>query len=318
MRQDSFDPNSLLDGFHAKLAASQRKVDLDSILDGWKAGSARAGLRPDTAGAPLAPPAFSPGRRWHADVTDVTDVVDVSDLSHARDAARSAQAEAAIGEGELADSLDLEEVSRTLEASVDLSDLESVCAPAVQAAAEATAVGRPNDGWALPVRGGLHGRRDPRVLAKWAPGAWLGAFKPVCEATAEFIASPHGPVVETYPPQMLLALWAPKAGAIDDGLLVSRWPDKALLSAVPGADTESAAGSAAREHLPPDATVWLGEGDTDWALVAELVLHHEPALRPYQLKALRGFADAERQAVFERLNNGYGQPEPGRPVQIKR
>ena len=316
MRQDSFDPNSLLDSFHAKVAASQRKIDLGHILDGWKADPTGAALRQDSAPVPSPEPAFTPGRRWRADVTDVTDVIDINDLGDVLHAARAAEADAAIDLEEIVDGIDFGAVSRAREAALDRSDLDAVCAPAVQAAAEAATVGGSKPGWALPVLAGTPSRRDPRVLSKWAPGAWFGSFKPVCEATAEFLTSPHGPVVETYPPQMLLALWAPRVG--DDGPLVGHWPEKALLAAAPGTGAECAVGSSLLEHLPPDATVWLGEVDVDWALVAELVLHHEPALRPFQLKALRGFADAERLAVFERLNNGYVQPEPGRPVQIKR
>jgi hypothetical protein len=316
MRQDSFDPNSLLDSFHAKVAASQRKIDLGHILDGWQADPTGAGLRQDSARAPQPQPqpVFTPTTRWRADVTDVTDVIDIGDISEVLDAARTAEADQVIDLAEVTDQIDLREVARATDDQPDTSDLDAVCAPAAHVAAEAAAAAD----WAAPVLAEWQPPRDPRLLTHWRPGAWIGSFKPVCEAVTEFITTPHGTAVETYPPQMLLALWAPKAGAAGEGPIIGRWPDKALLGVVPSTGVESSAARSLVEHLPADATVWIGEVDPDWALVAELVMHHEPTLRPFQLKALRGIAEAERLAVFEQLNNGYAQPEPGRPVQIKR
>jgi hypothetical protein len=120
-------------------------------------------------------------------------------------------------------------------------------------------------------------------------------------------------VVETYPAQALFALWAP--GASNDSPMPGRWPTQVLLGATSPHDAIGAAGELLLPLLPADASLWLCDEAIDWALVADLVLHHEPALRPFQMKALRGFAEAERRADFERVNNGYGQIETGRPVQ---
>jgi hypothetical protein len=57
-----------------------------------------------------------------------------------------------------------------------------------------------------------------------------------------------------------------------------------------------------------------GTDGVDWALGADLVMHHMPALRPYQLQRLRAFIDTEREADFARLNDRYHQPVPGAAV----
>jgi hypothetical protein len=44
------------------------------------------------------------------------------------------------------------------------------------------------------------------------------------------------------------------------------------------------------------------------------LLHHEPALRPFQREGLRDFIAAEREAGFTKLNTGYHQALPGSAV----
>ena len=46
---------------------------------------------------------------------------------------------------------------------------------------------------------------------------------------------------------------------------------------------------------PADARLWLNPAasEIDWALAAEIVLHHDSGLRPFQTQGLRGFIDAE-------------------------
>ena len=158
----------------------------------------------------------------------------------------------------------------------------------------------------------LQGRRTshPRVLAAWQPGAWTGAARQVFDSTTEFIKSADGnPSVETYPPHRLLLLWPPQQQGAP---LLGRWPQAVRLSAVP----QDQAAEALLADLPGDALLWLHPGthDVDWALAAEIVLHHEPALRPFQIDGLRQFIDAERAASFARLNADYQQAAPGAAV----
>ena len=153
----------------------------------------------------------------------------------------------------------------------------------------------------------LHLRRqaDPRLLATWQAGAWTGAVREVLQPTTEFITTPTGTAVESYPPHRLLLLWSPQR--IEQPQL-GRWPQQLLLSAVPA--DQSALSLLAL--VPGAAPLWINPAaqDVDWALAAEIVLHHQPALRPFQSNGLRAFIEAEREASYARLNADYQQPGP--------
>lgn len=157
---------------------------------------------------------------------------------------------------------------------------------------------------ALQLRPASH----PRLLAQWQPAAWVGAVRLVFDSATEFVQTANGPAVDTWPAHRLLLLWPPQASAG----LPGRWPHHAQLLTVP----PHAVGVAALDLLPPDALLWLmpGTDGIDWALGADLVMHHLPALRPFQLQRLRAFIDAEREADFARLNDRYHQPAPGAAV----
>lgn len=158
-------------------------------------------------------------------------------------------------------------------------------------------------------------RREPRLLARWQPGAWVAASRQAVGATTEVINTPQGPVIETYPAQYLVALWAP---APEAGQPPGRWPQRAWLCA---ADTDAqgdALGEALLAQLPDPQPLWrlpAADGPVDWALVAEIVLVHEPGLRPFQSQALRALMAREREATFARLNSRYQRPAVGGPVQ---
>ena len=142
-----------------------------------------------------------------------------------------------------------------------------------------------------------------RLLAQWQPGAWTGAVREVFESTTEFVKTASGTAVETYPPHRLLLLWPPQRL---DAPLLGRWPQQVRLSAVPA----DQAGEALLLGVPEPELLWLNphETDVDWALAAEIVLHHEPALRPFQSTGLRAFIETEREASFARLNADYQRP----------
>lgn len=155
----------------------------------------------------------------------------------------------------------------------------------------------------------LRPARPPRLLAQWQPGAWTGAIRQVFDSTTEFVTTASGPVVDTYPPHRLLLLWPPLSLATP---LPARWPQQVRLSAVSAGD----APAALLEAVPGDAPLWLlpDPAAVDWALAAEIALHHEPALRPFQATGLRAFLEAEREATYARLNADYHQPVAGGPV----
>jgi hypothetical protein len=155
----------------------------------------------------------------------------------------------------------------------------------------------------------LRTAQHPRLLAQWQPGAWTGAVRQVFDSTTEFVTTANGTAVETYPPHRLLLLWPPLSLAAP---LPSRWPQQVKLSAV----TEREAPATLADLVPGDALLWLqaDPGAVDWALAAEIALHHAPALRPFQATGLRAFLEAEREATYARLNADYHQPEAGGPI----
>lgn len=158
----------------------------------------------------------------------------------------------------------------------------------------------------------LRPARDPRLLAQWHGGAWTGAVREVFEGATEFVNAAGGPAVQTYPPHRLLALWPPATAASP---LPGRWPQQVRLSAVDAHE----APAALLELVPDGEPLWLQRDAqaVDWALAAEIVLHHEPALRPFQADGLRAFIAAEREASFARLNADYHQPVAGGTISMR-
>lgn len=140
---------------------------------------------------------------------------------------------------------------------------------------------------------------DARLLAQWQPQAWMALARRVRGASAEVVQTPQGPLVENLAPQWLCALWPPQRL---DAPLLGRWPEVAALV---GADTAFGALHQLLAELPPAAQLWAAELDADWALLAELVLHHDASLRSAHAQALRELIDAERGKNFARLNDAY-------------
>ncbi len=219
--------------------------------------------------------------------------------------------------------LQAEQMQSTLQPTVDMPDVHDAPPPdadALEAAAsgarafaasqwdlDALATEGPvwqPDPAALQLRPISH----PRLLAHWQPGAWVGAVRLVRDAATEFITTANGPAVQTHAPHRLLMLWPPQA----TGGVVGRWPQQVQLLTGPA----SQAGVAALGLLPGDALLWLmaDTSDVDWALGADIAMHHMPALQAFQLEGLRAFIDAERAAAFVRLNDRYHQPVPGAAV----
>lgn len=237
--------------------------------------------RPATAARPKGG-TLRNGERWQAD--DVTDVPVV----------------------------ELPRVPLTTSAPADddalLHDIGRGASAAAAAAADAAAQARADwqpDPQALQLRPAT----DPRLLPRWQPGAWIGAQRLVLQPSTEFVtpagAAPGSPpVVESYEAQRLLLLWAPPDA---DTPQPGRWPRQVLLAPV---SAQAAAGAllAARPADAAEAPLWMhAEPDSiDWALAAEIALHHVPGLRPFQVDGLRAFIAAEREASFARVNDGYG------------
>jgi len=275
------DPTRVLDGWRPDADAAP--FDPTRVLDGWKPEVARDARRLDPA-LPLidivaAPAAPEPGAGGA--------VLDELNLGAV---ARSGRADR-WNRGDAGDITDIEAVWKP-GSDVSRSANESSLRPGAD--------DEPLTVWRKP---GV-----ARLLAHWKPGAWVGAARRVFGAVSQVHSTPEGPIVDTFAPHLLLALWAPQG--IDTPFL-ARWPQRLLLSAVDAED----AGEELLKHLPADAELWLAEHDIDWALAGEAVLLHDPGLRDFQLKELRAFIESERQANYERLNQAYRLPAAGQPIE---
>jgi hypothetical protein len=193
--------------------------------------------------------------------------------------------------------------------AVDLDDLAGIGQGAAAAARARSVelVERIDDARLTETPAIFGGHADPRLLDRWQPGAWIGAIRRLGDAVTEVVQTPKGPVVETYAPQCLFLLWPPQRL---DEVLHARWPLRAGLTAAEGRGGVDAL----LALLPQGASLWLTSAEVDWALAVEIVLHHESGLRPFQIEALRAFAQSEREATFARINDGYHRPAGGGPA----
>ncbi len=140
---------------------------------------------------------------------------------------------------------------------------------------------------------------DPRLLVAWQPQAWTALRRHVADASTEVLQTPDGLVVKHHAPQWLCAAWAPQCA---EPAPLQRWPElAALVSAETGAD----ASAQLLAELPQESALWATDLETDWGLVAELVLQQDTALRPAQALVLRELVATERQAHVARLKDGY-------------
>ena len=267
------DLTRVLDGWVPGAGKGDAPVDPTRVLDGWNPGRPAA-----------------PGR--------------AEDMQPRRRGARPSADEARLPDG-----LDLNVPTRYSKwDSSDVTDVDAVWKPADFVARTAEA-DEAEAGWQPgAISTSVRKPQHPRVLSAWKPGAWIGAMRSVFDAVARVVSTAHGPVVDTYPPHVLLALWPPQNMTTP---FLARWPQRVLLSPV----SPDEAGEELLKYLPPDAELWLGEHDIDWGLVGEAVLLHEPGLRDFQLKELRAFVDGERQATWERANKAYKLPASGQPIE---
>lgn len=146
-----------------------------------------------------------------------------------------------------------------------------------------------------------------RLLLLWAPPGLDGATAPTSRADGRADGQMNGQANDQEA--------APSAGPAP---FAGRWPRQVLLApmhaaglAGHGAASVASAAEALLAARPPeaaDAPLWLNPDPTqiDWALAAEIALHHLPDLRPVQIDGLRAFIAAEREASFARVNDGYG------------
>ena len=305
------DPTHALDDFVRRMRPAAAAPVSDSDLADLQAGL-QAKLHPERASDAARPKGgkLRSGQTWDADEVVDVPVVELPRLPAQRhDIPRvslpTVDLVAEDLQSALAPEVSLPEVKPTAppdQASLNHSTRQASARAAASWQAETRRQAEP----ALqPDAQGLQLRRasPARLLAQWQPGAWTGAVREVFESTTEFVKTTSGTAVETYPPHRLLLLWPPQRL---DAPLLGRWPQQVRLSAV-RADQAS---EALLLGVPEPGLLWLNphEADVDWALAAEIVLHHEATLRPFQSIGLRAFIDAEREASFARLNADYQQP----------
>ncbi len=275
------DLTRVLDGWVPGAGKGDPPIDPTRVLDGWKPGGSR-----DTAPRDLKLPLveqLQPQRRAPSQ----------PDPEHSR----------------LPQDLDLNVPTKYSKWDTsDVTDVDSVWKPADFVARAGQESALESDWQPGQITTSLRKPAVPGVLTTWKPGAWIGAVKSVFDSVARVVNTPQGPVVDTYPPHVLLALWPPQTV---DAPFLDRWPLRVHLSAVQPED----AGAELLKYMPPQAELWLSEHDIDWALAGEAVLLHEPDLRDFQLKELRAFVEAERQATWERVNKAYKLPGTGQPIE---
>ena len=307
------DPTRALDDFVRRMrpapAPEAPAVDLSDLV---------AKLHPERGVTPqrLRGGVLRNGQRWDADDVEDVPVLEVPRAAPPRHAAPEVALPVVDLQAELAEAARAPEIELPVvdgPPPPDADGLERATRQASEFVASqwddaALASTRPvwqPDPQALQLRPASH----PRLLARWQSGAWIGAVREVMESSTEFVTTANGPAVQTYPPHRLLLAWPP---ATSDASVLVRWPAQVRLSAVDARD----AAAALLEGLPEDALLWLQPDPqaVDWALAADIVLHHEPALRPFQAEGLRAFIAAEREAAFARLNADYHRPVAGAAV----
>lgn len=276
------DPTRALDDFVRRMRPSAPREDTPDLSDLTRAIAPEAA----PAGGRARGGRLRSGERWSSD-----DVVDVPAVER-RSAPRT-------------DTVPPEVVLPPIEQprAPDTETIDAALTDAARAAADAYAADArvAQLPWQPDIDALMQRRaRNPRLLAAWQPGCWIGAMREVFDAATEFVTTAARPVVETYPAHRLLLAWVPQPMQQP---MLGRWPAQVRLSAVPA----EAAAEVLLAQLPDEALLWL-DGDPaaiDWGLAAEIVLHHDPTLRPFQIERLRAFVDAEREAVFARLNADY-------------
>lgn len=140
---------------------------------------------------------------------------------------------------------------------------------------------------------------DPRLLARWQPRAWTGRLRKVADVSAEVVQTAQGPLVENRAAAWLFALWPPQRL---ESPLLGRWPAQIGLVE---ADDAPHAQAAMLASVPPEAPLWVADLEIDWSLVAEILLHQDPSLRPGLANTLRALIQQEREAAFALINQAY-------------
>lgn len=259
-----------------------------SPADDWNPSDSLLGGAPSRGRSPASPPPrggkLRSGERWRAE--DVEDV-DVPELRWP----------------------EVPPPATVDAAQLDASTAQLSALAARQFADEALAAAQPTPQPDLQALHTAPPAPSPRLLRHWQAGAWIGAARQVLDAHTEISTSAQGPVVQAHAPLRLLALWAPPD---PQSPAARRWPQRLALRAVAPEDLH-----AELLALTPDpAPLWPDPAgdELDWALLAELALHHQAGeLRPLQIDGLRRFITAQREASFARLNNAY-RPQPSDPA----
>lgn len=295
--QDDFDPKDVLKGWSAAKPrdAGVPEIDLGRVFGGGKSAAPNLDL-----GRVLDAVAQADGLKPRADMTRVLD-----------EWSTQADGSPATRRRKMTDVVDVEPVfngagPEVLDPAVDLADIGQGARQAVKSDARRAATAVDDVDYVETARA-VRRYLNPRLVPEWRHDAWIGVIRQVGDATTEFVQSSRGPVVEAHAPQVLLALWPPQG---HKPVPPDRWPPMAALAE---AEPDRAA-DALVALLPEGALAWLSPAEPDWALIAEIVLHHDESLRPFQMTALRQFIEAERGASFARLNDDYAAPGPGSVV----
>jgi hypothetical protein len=140
-------------------------------------------------------------------------------------------------------------------------------------------------------------RVSRRLAPRFAPDAWLA----LCVRVVPARQHDDGEAIVHTPDHYLAAAWAPPEHG------PSRWPEAVVI----GSPTPTRALDELLRHLPERATLHLaGLDDVDAALAAEILLHGDRNLEPYQREAIAAFVAAEQARTRATIAARYADRDP--------
>lgn len=146
---------------------------------------------------------------------------------------------------------------------------------------------------------------DSRIVARPAPGVWIGAVRRVIGPIAQVTVTDQGETIETHPPHYLVATWAPLR---DDEAHLRRWPDSVSVALN---DHEGAIAELLR-NVPDGARVWVTGQELDWTVIAQIAMLSETGrFTPEHYRELERFIAQQRDDTLATISANYTDKESG-------
>jgi hypothetical protein len=143
---------------------------------------------------------------------------------------------------------------------------------------------------------------EARVARRLAPRYSSQAWLAICVKAVPARQHDDGSAIVRTPDHYLAAAWAPSEQA------PSRWPEAVVI----GSPTPTRALDELLQRLPAGAMLHLaGLDDVDAALAAEILLHGDRNLEPYQREAIAAFIAAEQARTRSAIGARYTDRDAG-------